>query len=250
MTGPFLVFLALITGTLGVILCCFSEIICRWIMKKFIAYAASDVTLGIPPTTMTVSFGQMLIAAREQRGLSIEDAAHETRIPVQRLRYLESGNIAAFGSLTYARSFMRQYSDFLGVDATAMLEELPEGALGGARDYRYLTQSQGPWLRERATAAERITAPAAHRVRTIKSPLPAAIMVFVFVLAGAALWGNHVATMNRKVDPTALKALPVEDDDVATTTPAVSGAGVGEMANVKSKSVNFPVSVRKATPVN
>jgi len=199
---------------------------------------------------MTASFGQMLIAAREQRGLSIEDAAHETRIPVQRLRYLESGNIAAFGSLTYARSFMRQYSDFLGVDASAMLEELPEGALGGERDYRYLTQSQGPWLRERAKAAERSTAPAAHRVRTIKSPLPAAIAVFVIVLAGAAMWGEHVAKMNQKVEPYALKALPVEDDDIAATTPAVPSASVGDMANLKSKNVNFPVSAHKPTPVN
>ena len=199
---------------------------------------------------MTATFGQMLIAARNKRGLSIEDAAHETRIPVQRLRYLESGNIAAFGSLTYARSFLRQYSDFLGVDATTMLEELPEGSLGGERDYRYLTQSQGPWLRERATAAQRITAPEASRVRTIKSPLPAAIAVFVFVLAGTAMWGNHMADMNRKVEPAALKALPVDDDDIAATRPAVPAQGTGDMANVKSKPVEFPVTAQKPNPVN
>jgi len=199
---------------------------------------------------MTATFGQMLIAARTKRGLSIEDAAHETRIPVQRLRFLESGNIAAFGSLTYARSFLRQYSDFLEVDATTMLEELPEGTLGGERDYRYLTQSQGPWLRERARGAERVTAPEASRVRTIKSPLPAAIAVFVFVLAGTAMWGNHVADMNRKVEPAALKALPVDDDDIAATTPAVPAQGTGDMANVKSKPVEFPVTAHKPTPVN
>ncbi len=182
----------------------------------------------------------MLIAAREKRGLSIEDAAHETRIPAQRLRYLESGNIAAFGSLTYARSFIRQYSDFLEVDATAMLEELPEGALGGARDYRYLTQSHGPWLRERASHVERITAPAAGRVHSIKSPLPAAIAVFVFILVGTAMWGKHVAEMNSQVEPAALKALPVEDDAPSTVN----------TANVKTKHVDFPVSVHKATPVD
>jgi len=155
----------------------------------------------------------MLTAAREQRGLSIEDAAHETRIPAQRLRYLESGNIAAFGSMTYARSFIRQYSEFLEVDAAMMLDELPEGALGGERDYRYLTRSQGPWLRDRAERTERITAPAASRVRSIKSPLPAAIVVFVIILTGAAMWGMHVAETQSQVEPAALKALPVEDDE-------------------------------------
>ncbi|MDB6005912.1 MAG: hypothetical protein JWR15_2899 [Prosthecobacter sp.] len=198
---------------------------------------------------MTASFGQMLTAAREKRGLSIEDAAHETRIPAQRLRYLESGNIAAFGSLTYARSFIRQYSDFLEVDATAMLEELPEGALGGERDYRYLTESHGPWLRDRAVNPERITSPAGGRVRSIKSPLPAAIAVFVFILAGTAMWGRHVADMHSQVDPAALKALPVGDEDVAPSPPVAASPSTADAVK-KTKQVDFPVSVHKAIPVD
>ncbi|MBB5033931.1 helix-turn-helix domain-containing protein [Prosthecobacter vanneervenii] len=189
---------------------------------------------------MPATFGQMLTAAREKRGLTIEDAAHETRIPAQRLRYLESGNIAAFGSMTYARSFIRQYSEFLEVDSTSMLEGLPEGVLGGERDYRYLTQSQGQWLREREKPVERITAPASRRVRSIKSPLPAGIAVFVVVLAGTAMWGHHMAEMRRKVDPAALKALPVED-----VAPAAETASKEGMADLKARHVSLPV---KKTP--
>lgn len=199
---------------------------------------------------MTATFGQMLSAAREKRGLSIEDAAHETRIPAQRLRYLESDNFAAFGSMTYARSFIRQYSDFLGVDATATLEGLPEGALGGERDYRYLTQSHGPWLRERDKQAERITEPAVNRVRSIKSPLPAAIAVFVIILAGTAMWGKHVAAMNSQVEPAALKALPVEDDEPIATAPAAVPPNTVKTANVKTKPVDFPVSLPKGAQVD
>ncbi len=208
--------------------------------------------LTYPNQTMTATFGQMLIAAREKRGLSIEDAAHETRIPAQRLRYLESGNIAGFGSLTYARSFLRQYSEFLEVDASSMLEELPEGALGGERDYRYLTQSQGPWLREPAERNDRVSVPAAGQVRSIKSPLPAALAVFVFVLAGTAMWGKHVADMRSQVEPSALKALPVDEDENDTPAPAPradSPATVGS-AQVKTKQVDFPVTAHKATPVH
>jgi cytoskeletal protein RodZ len=192
----------------------------------------------------------MLSAAREKRGLSIEDAAHETRIPGQRLRYLESDNIAAFGSLTYARSFIRQYSDFLEVDATAMLEELPGGAFGGERDYRYLTQSHGPWLRERATHTARDSAPVAGRVHSIKSPLPAAIAVFVFILVGTAMWGKHVADLHSQVEPAALKALPVEDDDEAPSAPVAASPSTVDTTNVKKKHVDSPVSVHKATPVD
>ncbi len=198
---------------------------------------------------MPAAFGQKLMEARELRGLSIEDASFETRIPVQRLRLLESGNLAAFGSMTYARSFIRRYSDFLDVDASDILQELPEGVLGGERDYRYLTQSQGPWLRESAASVERITAPASSRVRSIKSPLPAAIAVFVLILAGTAMWGKHVMDMRQMVEPAALKALPVEDDDAKSTPATVSPATV-DTTPVKTKHVDFPVSVRKATPVD
>ena len=199
---------------------------------------------------MTASFGQLLIAAREKRGLSIEDAAHETRIPAQRLRYLESGNIAGFGSLTYARSFIRQYSEFLGVDASSILEELPEGALGGERDYRYLTQSQGPWLRERATQTESVSAPASNRVRSIKSPLPAAIAVFVFILAGTAMWGKHVADLRSQVEPAALKALPVDDDEANAPDPVATSPGTVGAVKGKTKQVDFPVTIHKATRVD
>lgn len=196
------------------------------------------------PQPMTTSFGQLLTGAREKRGLSIADAAHETRIPAQRLRYLESGNFAAFGSMTYARSFIRQYSDFLGVDATAMLEELPEGVLGGERDYRYLTQSHGAWLRDRAASPERVTAPYARRTRTIKSPLPAAIAVFVLILAGTAIWGMHVMESQQQVVPGALKALPVAED---AEMPVAQGTTLPVTAAQPAKLI---MSSRKTTLVD
>jgi cytoskeletal protein RodZ len=210
--------------------------------KNFIATGGKAVTMDA--TAMTTSFGQLLSAAREQRGLSIADAAHETRIPAQRLRYLESGNFAAFGSMTYARSFIRQYSDFLDVDATAMLAELPEGVLGGERDYRYLTRSHGAWLRDRDAASERITAPSSRRTRSIKSPLPAALAVFALILAGTAIWGMHVAESQRQIEPAALKALPFADD---TAVPLVQGQPLPVTAAQPAKQV---MSVRKTTLVD
>lgn len=195
---------------------------------------------------MPATFGQLLTAAREKRGLSIEDAAHETRIPAQRLRLLESDNVAGFGSMTYARSFIRSYSEFLEVDATAFLHELPGGLLGGERDYRYLTQSQGPWLRERATVTDRVSAPATNRLQSIKSPLPAALALFMLVLTGTAMWGMHVAEIQAQVDPAALKALPVEDE---ASVPAIGAVPAPlsppQTASVKAKQVDFPVAPRK-----
>ncbi len=199
---------------------------------------------------MPATYGQTLTAAREKRGLSINDAAHATRIPAQRLRLLESDNIAGFGSMTYARAFIREYSEFLEVDAREMLEHLPEGVLGGERDYKYLTQSQGPWLREREQPAERLTEPASpKRLRSIKSPLPAALAVFVVILAGTAMWGMHVAETQAQQEPAALKALPVGDDDDAGSNNDSTTADTGT-SPAKTKKVDYPVFVRKSDRID
>lgn len=146
---------------------------------------------------MTASLGQRLRAARESRGLSLADAAHETRIPAQRLQHLEAENYASFGSMTYARSFLKLYSDFLGVDASGVLDELPSAVLGGPQDYRHLVESFGPWLREKPQHIEKLADPVVGRVQTIKSPVPAALAVFVCVLAATGIFGKYVMDSQR-----------------------------------------------------
>lgn len=146
---------------------------------------------------MTTSLGQRLRAARESRGISLADAAHETRIPAQRLQHLEAENYASFGSMTYARSFLKLYSDFLGVDASGVLDELPSAVLGGPQDYRHLVESFGPWLREKPQRMEKLANPVVGRVQTIKSPVPAALAIFVCVLAASGIFGKYVMDSQR-----------------------------------------------------
>lgn len=146
---------------------------------------------------MTASLGQRLRAARESRGLSLADAAHETRIPAQRLQHLEAENFASFGSMTYARSFLKLYSDFLAVDASGVLDELPSAVLGGPQDYRHLVESFGPWLREKPQRMEKLADPVVGRVQTIKSPVPAALAIFVCVLAASGIFGKYVMDSQR-----------------------------------------------------
>ena len=98
------------------------------------------------------TIGQKLKAAREKAGLSILDASDETRIPVARLQMLEADNFAAFGNMAYARSFLKNYSNVLGVDASEELDQFPSPVFGGPEDYHYLTRSHGPWVRRRKRA--------------------------------------------------------------------------------------------------
>lgn len=135
--------------------------------------------------------GIQLRTAREERGLTVLDAAHETRIPPQRLIWLEQDNFAAFGSLTYARSFLKIYSQYLGVDVSELLAELPTSRLGGPSDYRYLTDNHGPWVVKDRRLDRLLNA--MRKKSTSRSPVSAGLAMFVVVLIGTCFWGYHVA---------------------------------------------------------
>jgi cytoskeletal protein RodZ len=122
---------------------------------------------------------------RESQGLSLADVAHETRIPVDRLRLLEEGKIAAIGSMAYARSYLRIYGKFLGVDTSSLAESLPAPVLGGEADYRYLTEKLGSWVDESAPRSVR-RVPASRRPRPASKPMmsPVAKAVALLFLIG------------------------------------------------------------------
>ena len=68
--------------------------------------------------------GERLRVSREKAGLSVEDIHFRTRIPVSVIHALEAADFSVFSSPTYAKSYLAQYSDFLGVDARLWLDAL------------------------------------------------------------------------------------------------------------------------------
>lgn len=138
------------------------------------------------------TIGQTLRTAREARGLTVLDVSHKTRMPAGRLQQLEDDNFAAFGNMTYARSFLKAYSRFLDVDASAVADAFPAPPLVGPSDYRYLTENLGPWIEHRVRPFRRETL-----VKAGRSPLPTLAGMFaVFVIAGVLL-GNHLVERHK-----------------------------------------------------
>jgi len=188
---------------------------------------------------MLTPIGQTLRAAREKRGLSLLDAAHETRIPVGRLQMLEQDNYAAFGNMTYARSFLRRYSQFLEVDASPILHELPGGVLGGPRDYRYLTESHGLWVAPRGQRMGHLSQVAA-KGRPRRSPVPAGLFIFILVLAGTGMWGKYVAE-----DRLAQQRIEATESPMPETPPPPLSASTKPSVNAVAE----PTRILKAIPV-
>lgn len=68
------------------------------------------------------SFGAILRKKREEKNRTIETVARETIILRQYIEALENENIDAFPSHTYIMGFLRNYSDYLGLDASYMIK--------------------------------------------------------------------------------------------------------------------------------
>lgn len=180
---------------------------------------------------MPALLGQHLKAARETRGLSLSDASHETRIPTGRLMLLEQDNYAAFGSMTYARAFLREYSDYLQVDARQVLDELPGAVLGGSRDYRYLTENHGPWVMPRSAS---FSQDSSRMTRPRRAPMLAGLVTFVLVLIGSGVWGHYALSEHQDTKASLLPSLEGPPQSLATS------AGVNRM---------LPIRIVKAVPV-
>lgn len=132
-------------------------------------------TTSSPPHSEPPGGGDALRRARESAGLSLREAAEETRISAKYLGALEEdARPDAFPSAIYARFFMREYAEFLGLDPDPLLRH---------RDARFAADERddGPDL-------ERIPVPPRRpRHRLLAVLLSAASVITLAALGLASL---------------------------------------------------------------
>ena len=114
------------------------------------------------------ALGDTLKSAREERGISMDQAVHETNISRNYLEALENEEFEEFPAEAYLIGFLRNYADFLGLDQ--------DKVVGQFRNYR---------LSEEPTPIEQLVGP----------PRGAAFRkIFPWILLGLALAAIGVLT--------------------------------------------------------
>ena len=73
----------------------------------------------------TAELGRVLAEARTARGLSHHDVERDTGISQKYLKAIEEGDLEILPAPVYARAFVRTYSQYLGLNAGALVERLP-----------------------------------------------------------------------------------------------------------------------------
>ena len=76
--------------------------------------------------------GERLKAAREEKGLSLEDVAAQTRIPQRHLASIETGDWENLPAATYTIGFAKSYASAVGLDRVEIGNQLRE-EMGGQR---------------------------------------------------------------------------------------------------------------------
>jgi hypothetical protein len=82
--------------------------------------------------TATATVGDSLRVAREEKGLSLEDIASQTRIPQRHLESLEQSAWDRLPAPTYTIGFARSYAGVVGLDRADVAERL-RAEMGGHR---------------------------------------------------------------------------------------------------------------------
>jgi cytoskeletal protein RodZ len=153
------------------------------------------------------TFGPVLRAARERKGIALEQIAAETKLGVELWADLEDGNLSRWPRQIYARSYVRDYALRIGLDADEAVNEFcrlfPEW--GDRRAERLMRQQAAivnhdlDWedlpTKEQRRASDRSsgmpTIFGRHRARIIAAVfdlLVTLLYAYSGVLLGFALW--------------------------------------------------------------
>lgn len=70
--------------------------------------------------------GEELKKAREEHGVSVEEAASDLNLRVSQIENIEAGNLKVFKDVFYLKCFIRDYAKYLGLDEEEIMDEFNE----------------------------------------------------------------------------------------------------------------------------
>lgn len=76
--------------------------------------------------TILKEIGEELRLARENHGVSVEEAAEDLNLRVSQIENIEEGNLKVFKDVFYLKCFIRDYAKYLGLDEDKIMDEFNE----------------------------------------------------------------------------------------------------------------------------
>jgi len=181
-------------------------------------------TLPSEEKAIEESLGAFLSGVRQEKGISIEQAAHDTRIRPQRLREMESDDFSHFSHPSYSRMFLMDYAKYLGVPLAKIRHFLPEGGACGAAGYDYLQN-----LPEKEVPVPRV-----HRPFQRRGPMPAIVGGFAVIVLGLLAFKGWMTLRD-------ISRLDLKGDKVTASATAPDGSQAAAMQAFEPPAVTTEV---------
>lgn len=186
--------------------------------------------------------GRALKERRESLGLTLEEVERSTRIRTNRLEALEEGAFDSLPSEVQLRGFLRNYSDYLGLDPEDLLDDY-EDALGAGR------KESSRLSRRRTKEVYELSPHGSSKRRSAAEFLISGLVVAA--VAAIFLWGlgSIVASLNAPVTPEVQQALVSFEEPTETTTvtptsaPQLSFEGVAVTTLAESETMLTPTLI-------
>lgn len=154
--------------------------------------------------------GERLRAAREEKGLSLEDIAAQTRIPQRHLESIESADWDKLPAPTYTIGFAKSYASAVGLDRAEVGDQLRE-EMGGQR----FATSQSEVIE------------AADPARTMPKWLVIAAVVGVILLILLMSWLNRRSIEGDEQPANVVASAPTPANPASQPPPAPAAAAQG-----------------------
>ena len=169
------------------------------------------------------TIGQQLETARQAKGVSVSEAGRSTKILSKFIEAMEGDDFGALSAPVYAKSFIRMYAKYLGIDSQPLVDEYltqhaPKSKQPLSEEIRQnLTQVENPVESPPPTAGER--KPVLGGVsQTVSQLSGSGVSPKTLVISGAGILALLILVF-------AVKQCDSDDE----TVPAASGAAsVGE----------------------
>jgi len=188
-----------------------------------------------------VSIGEALRKARESKSLTIDQVQKKTRIHATVLLALEDGSCETLMSGTYAKSFLKSYAGFLGLNTEELMKEY--SALRQPQQHAAAPAISSPVLRQHRQEAVRPKA-------TDLFPKLMFAAGFIVLLVAALLFANYVwksssASFKR---PRPSKA-SVPAKAVTAKAPAKSGSVFASMYIPQKDPIRLTIRIKQPVRV-
>jgi len=162
--------------------------------------------------------GELVQAAREARGSSLDDLAAETRIPRRMLQAIEQDDFAALSGPLYVRSFLKTLADELELDAALLLERY-EG-LAGEEAGEPAAPAEGTW--ETETRVRHVDGGRGARTLILIAAALAAAAILALLLRGCGGEEAEPPATPRPVVTDTLDTISELPDDAASAIDAAA----------------------------